>query len=117
MAAATPIANPTREPLEWETPSASKKPGILSKYNIFSTSPQPQPAVTKEEGPGAERNAPEHRSNRFIPHWTSRKTCFYTLAALLVLVLILALGLGIGLGIHNGWVNLNTFHPGTGTPI
>ncbi|TVY93849.1 Papain inhibitor [Lachnellula willkommii] len=104
MAAATPIANPTREPLEWETPSTSKKPGIFSKYNIFNTSSQPQPqvqpAVTKEEDPAAERNA--RSSNRFTPHWTSRKTCFYTLAALLILVLILALGLGLGLGIHNG---------------
>jgi len=108
MAAATPIANPTHEALEWETPSASKKPGIWSKYNLFNTSSQPQPAVTKDEHPAAELNAPEHRSShRFIPHWTSRKTCCYALAALLVLVVILALGLGIGLGLHKGTKHKN----------
>ncbi|TVY30647.1 hypothetical protein LHYA1_G001240 [Lachnellula hyalina] len=106
MADATPIANPTHEALEWETPSTSKKPGILSKYNTFNTSSKPQFAVTKEEGPAAERNAPGHRSDRFIPTWISRKTCCYALAALFVLVLILALGLGIGLGLHKGWLIL-----------
>jgi hypothetical protein len=118
MASATPTANPAHQTLEWETPSAPKRPGILSSYNLFHSRPTVTPA-TKEEDPAAERTAPAQRTffDRFIPHWCApcfgrnRKTCICALAALLLLALIL--GLGLGLGLHKRWVNLNTFHPGT----
>ncbi|TVY85218.1 hypothetical protein LSUE1_G000369 [Lachnellula suecica] len=113
MATSTGIPTTHQTP-EWET-SGTAKPGLFSKYNLFRT----QSPATKEEDPAAEQNIAEKRSfsDRFVPHWAApcfgrnRKTCLCALAALLLLAVIL--GLGLGLGLHNGWVDLNTFHPGT----
>jgi hypothetical protein len=111
MATEKPIVHQTPE---WETGPTLKK-SLFSKYNIFNT----KSPATNEEDPAAERATTAKRtfSDRFIPHWfapcfgRSRKTCICAFAALALLALIL--GLGLGLGLHKGWVNLNTFHPGT----
>lgn len=98
---------------DWETRPTPKK-GLLSKYNIFKARSSP----ATEEDP-AERATTTKRtfSDRFIPHWfapcfgRNRRTCLCAFAALVLLALVL--GLGLGLGLHKGWVDLNTFHPGT----
>lgn len=95
---------------DWETPAATTKKSIFSKFTTQSPS-----TFAEEEVPGEDATTVHKRSisDRVLLGWVKRsRKKLYISIGVIILLLALILGLGLGLGLsHKLVLTLDGFHP------